>query len=49
MDGKLKGETPYAYTNAGGVGTSKIVTLKMEGYKDNVGQIKKYAYRVSTP
>ncbi len=41
MDGELKGETPCAYTNAGGVGTSKIVTLKMEGHKDNVGQIKK--------
>ena len=41
MDGKLLGETPCTYSNAGAVGSSKIVTLKMEGYKDNVGQIKK--------
>ena len=41
INGELKGKTPYTYSSKAPVGSSKIVTLKMEGYKDNMGQIKK--------
>ena len=41
MDGEIKGETPHIYSSAGIWGTKKMVVLKKEGYKDNVGQIKK--------
>jgi len=34
LNGQLKGETPYTYTDRAIAGTARRVTLKKEGYKD---------------
>lgn len=38
---KLLGKTPYTFKSAATGGTKWIMTLKKEGYKDNLVQIKK--------
>jgi len=38
---KLLGKTPYTFTSAGIARSKTIVTLKMDGYKDNAGEIIK--------
>lgn len=34
LNGQLKGETPYTYTDRAIAGTTRRVSLKKEGYKD---------------
>lgn len=41
LDEELKGETPYTYQDKSPAGKSRIVTLKKEGYRDFIGQIKR--------
>lgn len=41
LDGQLKGETPYTYSDGAAAGTMRTVTLKKEGYKDFTGHIKR--------
>lgn len=40
-DGTPLGETPCFYTDKAVAGTTKVVTLKKEGYKDYYGYIKR--------
>ena len=41
LDGQLKGETPYTYSDSAAAGTLRTVTLKKEEYKDFTGTIKR--------
>ena len=41
LDGQVQGETPYTYSDKAVAGTMRTVTLKMEGYKDFNGTIKR--------
>jgi hypothetical protein len=41
LDGQLKGETPYTYSDRAAAGTMRTVTLKKEGYKDFNGTVKR--------
>ena len=41
IDGQVKGETPYTYTDRSIAGTWRNLTLKKEGYKDLSGHIKR--------
>ncbi len=41
LDGQLKGETPYTYSDRAAAGTLRTVTLKKEEYKDFNGTIKR--------
>ena len=41
IDGQVKGETPYTYTDRSIAGTWRNLTLKKEGYKDFSGHIKR--------
>jgi hypothetical protein len=41
LDSSQKGETPYTHQDRSIAGTSRAVTLKMEGYKDFDGRIKR--------
>jgi hypothetical protein len=38
---KLLGKTPYTFTSGGIAGSKYMMTLKKDGYNDNVAQIKK--------
>jgi len=46
VSGKPLGETPYFYTDMAVAGTTRIVTLKKEGYKDYNGYIKREKFSV---
>jgi hypothetical protein len=46
VDGQVVGETPQFYTDKAVAGTSKIVTLKKEGYKDLNSYIKREKFSV---
>jgi hypothetical protein len=41
LDGQIKGETPYTYSDRAAAGTIRTVILKKEGYKDFTGHIKR--------
>lgn len=41
LDGQVKGETPYTFTDRSIAGTWRNLTLKEEGYKDFIAHIKR--------
>jgi len=41
IDKKLVGKTPYTFSSTAPAASKWMVTLKMEGYNDDIGQIKK--------